>query len=73
MEEERKVYKVCVVRPKGKRPLRRPWQRWENWIKMDLGEIGLESVEWIHLAQDRDWWRALLNTAMNSHVLAPQS
>jgi hypothetical protein len=40
---------------------------------MDLGEIGWEGVEWIHLAQDRDWWWVLVNTVMNPWVLALQS
>jgi hypothetical protein len=40
---------------------------------MDLKEIGLESVEWIKLAQDRDRWRALVNTAMYLRVLAQRS
>jgi hypothetical protein len=53
--EERRVYKVSVGRPKGKRPLERPRRRWEHAIKTDLGEFGWEAVDWIHLAQDRDW------------------
>jgi hypothetical protein len=40
--------------PEEKRSLRRPRCRWEDNIKMDLREIGLEGVDWIHLAQDRD-------------------
>jgi hypothetical protein len=51
--EERKLYKILVGKPKGKRPLGRPRRRWENGIKMDLTEIGWV-VEWIKLAQDRD-------------------
>jgi hypothetical protein len=51
--EERKVYKVLVGRPEGKRPLGRPRRRWENGIRMDLREIGLEGVDWIRLPQDR--------------------
>jgi hypothetical protein len=50
------VYKVVVRKPEGKKPLERPRRRWENGIKIDLGEIGWEGVEWIHLVQDRDWW-----------------
>jgi hypothetical protein len=45
--------------------------RWENGIRMDLREIGWGSVVWIQLAQDRDRWRALVNTVMNLQVLAP--
>jgi hypothetical protein len=42
--------------------------RWEDNIKMGLREIGFGYVDWIHLAQDRDWWRAPVNTAMNLRV-----
>jgi hypothetical protein len=70
---ERKVFKVLVGMPEGKRPLERPRCRWENEFKTDLREISREGVEWIHLAQDRDGWRAVVNTVMNFRVLAPQS
>jgi hypothetical protein len=53
MGEGRGVYRVLVGRPKGKRPLGRPRRRWEDNINMDLGEIGSDGVNWIHLAQDR--------------------
>jgi hypothetical protein len=52
--EERKVYKVLVGKPEGKIPLERPRRRWEDGIRMDLRKIGLEAVDWIRLAQDRD-------------------
>jgi hypothetical protein len=55
MGEERKVYKVLVGKPEGKRPLGRPRRRWEDGIRMDLREIGLGGVDWIRLAQDRGW------------------
>jgi hypothetical protein len=73
MVEGRKVYRVLVGKPEGKRPLERPRRRWENGIKMDLREIGWCGVEWIHLAQDRDRWRAVVNAVMNLRVLAPRS
>jgi hypothetical protein len=73
MGEGRNVYSVLVGKPKGKRPLGRPRRRREDGIKMDLGEIGWGGVEWIHLAQDRDQWRALVNAVMNLRVLAPRS
>jgi hypothetical protein len=73
MGEERKVYKVLVGKPEGKRPLGRPRRRWEDEIKMDLREIGWGNVECIQLAQDRGRWRAVVNTAMNLRVLAPLS
>jgi hypothetical protein len=71
--EGRNVYRVLVGKPKGKRPLERPRHRWEDGIKMGLRETGLEGVKWIHLAQDRDRWWALLNVVMNLRVLAPRS
>jgi hypothetical protein len=73
MGEERKVYKVLVGKPEGKKPLGRPRLRWEDWIRMDLRETGWESVDWIRLAQDRDRWRAAVNAVNNLRVLAPQS
>jgi hypothetical protein len=73
MGEERKVCKVLVGKPEGKRPLGRTRCRWEVGIRMDLRETGWRSVEWIQLAQDRDRWRALVNTVMNIRVLAPRS
>jgi hypothetical protein len=54
-----------VEKSEGKRPPGRPRRRWEDNIRMDPREIGWEYVEWIHLAQDRDWWRALVNKLMN--------
>jgi hypothetical protein len=67
------VYKVLVGKPEGKRPLGRTRRRWEDGIRMDLKEIGLGCVDWIRLAQDRDRWRALVNTVMNLRVLTPRS
>jgi hypothetical protein len=51
--------------PEGKRPLRRPRRGWVDRIEMDLREIGWDGMDWIDLAQDRDQWRALVNTVMN--------
>jgi hypothetical protein len=74
MGVERKVYKVLVGKPEGKKPLGRPGRRWEGWIRMDLSEIGFEGcVDWIRLAQDRDRWRAVVSAVMNLRVLAPRS
>jgi hypothetical protein len=53
MVEGRGVYRVLVGRPEGKRPLGRPRRRWEDNIKMDLREIGIDGANWIRLAQDR--------------------
>jgi hypothetical protein len=63
------IYRVLVGKPEGKRPRR----RWEDGIKMDVREIAWGGVEWIHLAQDRDRWRAVVNVVMNLRVLAPRS
>jgi hypothetical protein len=71
--EERNVYKVLMGKPEGKRPLGRPRHSWEDGVRMDLKEIGLGSVDWIQLAQDRDRWQALVNIVMNLRVLAPRS
>jgi hypothetical protein len=73
MGEEKNVYNVLMVKPEGKRPLGRPRRRWEDGIRMALREIGLGSVDWIQLSQDRDRWRDLVNTVMNFRVLAPRS
>ena len=53
---------------KGKRPLGRPRRRWEDNIKMDLKEGGCRGMNWIGLAQDRDWWGALLDVVINLRV-----
>jgi hypothetical protein len=62
-------YVRCFVRRiEGKRPLGRPRCRWEDNIKMDLQEVDCGGIEWIELAQERDWWRALVNAVMNLRV-----
>jgi hypothetical protein len=71
--KERKVYKVLVGKPEGKRPLGRPRRRWEDGIRMDLRQFGLGGVDWIRLAQDRDRWRPVVSAVMNLRVLAPRS
>jgi hypothetical protein len=63
MGEGRGVYRVLVGRPMG-----RPRRRWEDNIKMDLGEIGIDGANWIRLPQDRVQWRASVNTVMNLRV-----
>src|SRR5215469_16688000 len=65
--EGRGVHRVLVGKPVVKRPLGRPRRRWEDNIKMDLQEVG-EVGDWMELAQDRDGWRALVNTVMNFRV-----
>jgi hypothetical protein len=67
--EGRGVYRILVGRPEGKRPLGRPRRRWEDNIKMDLRERGIDGANWIQLAQHRVEWRAFVNTVMNLRVL----
>jgi hypothetical protein len=57
-----------VRKPEGKRPLGRPRRRWEDNIKLDLREIGIDGANWIRQAQDRVQWRAFVNTVMNLPV-----
>jgi hypothetical protein len=68
MGEKRNAYRMLVGKPQGKRPLGRPRCRWVENLKMDLGEIGWDGRDWIERAQDRDQWRAFLNTVMNLRV-----
>jgi hypothetical protein len=68
MGEVRSVYRVLVGRPEGKRQLGRPRRRWEDNIKMDLREIGIDVANWIQLVQHRVQWRAFVNTVMNLRV-----
>jgi hypothetical protein len=69
MGETRNTYNTLVEKPEGKRPLGKPRRRLEDNIGMDLREIEWEDVDWIHLAQDRNQWRALLITVMNLRVV----
>jgi hypothetical protein len=66
--EGKDVYRVLVGRPEGKRPLGRPRRRWEDNIKMDLREIGIDGANWIQLDQKRVQWRACVNSVMNLWV-----
>jgi hypothetical protein len=67
-EMKRKAYTILVGKPKGMRPLGRPKRRWEDNIKMDVGERGWCVMDWIDLARNRDQWRALVNMVMNLRV-----
>jgi hypothetical protein len=62
------IFLFAKILSNSKRTLGRPRRRWVDNIKMDLREIGWDGVDWIDLAQDRDQWRALVNTVMNRRV-----
>jgi hypothetical protein len=68
MGEKRNAYRILMGMPEGKRPLGRPRRRWVDNIKIDLREIGWDGVDWVDMAQDRDQWRALVNTVLNLRV-----
>ena len=68
MEEGKSAFKILTVKPTRKSPLGRPRRRWEDNIKMDLEEIGINSGNWVNSAQDRNYWRALVNAALNLSV-----
>jgi hypothetical protein len=70
MEDERKVYKVLVGKPEGRDHSED--RGVDERMRSEL-MIGWECVEWIELAQDRDWWRTLVNTTINLRVLALRS
>jgi hypothetical protein len=69
MGENRNVYTLLVGKPEGRRPLGRPRRRWVDDIRMYLVEVGWDDVDWIGLDQDRDRWRALVNSEL--HLLVP--
>jgi hypothetical protein len=59
---------TSVGRPNGKRPLGKPGRRWENNLKMNFQDVGLDGMMWVDLAQDTERWRALVNSVMNLWV-----
>jgi hypothetical protein len=62
------LFKFLTGKPKGKRPLGRPRRRWDDNIRMDLEEIDINTRNWVDSAQDRNYWRALMNVALNLRV-----
>jgi hypothetical protein len=66
--ENRNAYRILMGKPEEKRPLGRPRRRWVNNVKLHLREIGWDGMDWIDLAQDRDKWRALVNTVMSLRI-----
>ena len=68
MVEGRSAFKILTGKPTGKRPLGRSRHIWVDNIRMNLKEIGINTRNWIDLAQNRDFWRALMNVALNLRV-----
>jgi hypothetical protein len=68
MEEGRSSFKILSSTPAGMRPLGMPRRRWEDNIRMGLKETGINTRNWVDTAQDRDYWRTLVNAALNLRV-----
>ena len=68
MEEGRSAFKILTGKPTGRRPLGRPRRRWEDNIRIDLEEIGINAGNWVDSTKYRDYWRALVNAALNLRV-----
>jgi hypothetical protein len=68
MGEKMNAYRLLVGKPEGKRPLGRPRRKWVDNIRMDLGEMGWGDVDWFDLGQDRNRWRALVNSVLKLRV-----
>ena len=68
MKESRTALKIFTGKPTGKRPLGRPRRRWKDYIRMDLRELGMNTRNRADSTQDRDYWRALVNAALNPQV-----
>jgi hypothetical protein len=66
--EKRNAYRLLVGKPEGKRPLLRARRRCVDNSRMDLGEVEWGDVDWIGLAQDRNRWRALVNSVLSLRV-----
>ena len=67
-EGDRSAFKILTSKPTGKRPLGRPRRRWEDNIRVDLEEIGINAGNWVDSAQDWNYWRGLVNAALNLRV-----
>ena len=68
MEESRTPFKMLTGKPTGKRPLGRPRRRWEDNIRMNFEEIGINAGNWVESAQDKGYWRVLVNVVLNLRV-----
>jgi hypothetical protein len=69
MGEKKSVYMLLAGKLEGRKPLGRPRRRYLDNIRMGLVEVGWGDVDWIGLAQDRDRWRALVNSVLNLRVV----
>ena len=63
MEKGRNAFKISTGTPTGKRPFGNPKPRWEDSIRMDIKEMGINARNWVHSAQDRDYWGAQIGRA----------
>ena len=68
MEEGRSAFKILTGTPTGYIPLGRTRRKWEDNLRMDLENIGINPRNWVHSVQDRDYWRALVNTTLKLRV-----
>ena len=68
MEEGRSAFKILTRTPAGKSPLGWPRRRWKDNIRMNLKEMGINTRNWVDSAQDRDYWRTLVNAILNIRV-----
>ena len=59
---------MLTGKPTGKRPLGRSRRRWEDHIRMDLEEVGISAGNWVYSTHDSDYWKALVNAALNLRV-----
>jgi hypothetical protein len=65
MEEGNSLFKILTGKPTGNRPLGRPRRRWEDNIRMHIKETGINARNWVDSAQNMDYWRTLVNAALN--------
>jgi hypothetical protein len=68
MEEGVSGFNILTGKPTGKRPLGRPRRRWEDNIRTDIEEMGIDAGNWVDSAQDRNYWRALVNEELNLRI-----
>ena len=73
MEEGISAFKILMGKPTGNRPLGRPRHRWEDNIKTDFREIGINTINWVDSVQDTDYWRAIVKATFNLRICKPWS